>query len=1323
MASMNSIQSSDSSFSDPLTVPPWKVLVDNICDNLDERTFEKFIYFSKDKLGTKLYNELAESKSYVKYFSCLEDLCGENDAVDHIEHIVSIDRFHGNLGETNYSEEIRKYRQEKIRYLEECAKKGLTIDSNFVGRELIIEDIFGYLRGEYKGVLICGMGGIGKTSLAGQICFKMKYDESKWIIIPVSLREVKSCGEFLEQLVASLDTELNVDDHVLCTDVSTSNLKCQLQSLLYILNKDQKNILFLIDNIDGMVDSEVKKHEFDSTMCDILKMISSNVKFLLTSRMKISNVTDHANEKAFLFNKSMVEIELKSLNEDNTTRMLRKLSNSNDKTLPEEACNQLFALCDGIPLAISMIAGQIKDGFPVQRLIGYMQSQPRDSLINNVISNTLKKMESTGESLDLKNLLVRLSVFHTASFDIKACTDICRDKQVQEREKFGYSFKDKTEEDRRWVQLAKLKSLFLLEIDHVIQFRHRRDHVKKSYSLHPMVYEYLNHLCRTDDGWNHEREVAKQNFVEYFGKLIQKRGEKFDKSSIEVRQFIETSKPHIKNWFFIIRKEKCSLRKYLNGDNPSKTHLFSCHCIMKVARLVISHHEKVLFATVQAVISKSEKDLYSYIYWKSVESECKININRLQLAEEILDDLSTELGIVSNGTQCNITDWNVAKEDEVPAWGKFYLVKSLLYHRLCQNEHKTMLLDRAQEVLNIADEIFSRKTFRKQYKTVAKCFVIDHADVKNLKGCICFLQKDLKSAMQYHQSAFDVVNKVNDKHSSLIEYLSNLAACKHMLGKQSQNDEERDRLFDEALRKYGQLVGMNKRLLQNKSLDQAAILRNRAELYFVQKRVDKALSDGKLVLEIVMENYVPPHIEITLATERLAHYHLKIGKEKKKEMDKEGEKHLERSVDCYDNVLHYIITGGLPLEHEDARTFNRARDNHKNALLLLKYSKKEINNTMRKYQEFLDGKYNQKIQKSLVYNPDFLTDEFLQECREKGLTFTPGRIVSDSESTETDSDDTDTETSSDQTSISDSNESSDSEKIDESENNLPVVTFNRRDSGIEEEDAMNVQDERKKDEHLDRDVDTLNRVSSNQNKEACQPLLVPCLQSSVSSQSNSRFQFQEKGVNIPCIKVQDFPCPSTSHTDKPKSVRKHSITRQENVNEIEMEQSMKLKRQNSIDESEMEFLIPTNKAFSCNKDSKNMDRKISEDKMQSTSFDNNETAPLDAECEVVAPSKITEGIGSSEVVASSPAVRKLTWSSYGSQDSTFGDSESCVSEIDSDSTTERRKHMLSSASSQGSVTSRMEHMLKLSSCDDKEDSNDSDGEPAPKLPKLDDKQS
>ena len=98
------LESRNSSFDDPLTINPWRALVDNICENLDKDMYEKFLFYSKEHLGDN-YNPLlksGESYEFRQYFSKLEDILGETDAVDHLEHVIKYLGLHGGMGEIIY---------------------------------------------------------------------------------------------------------------------------------------------------------------------------------------------------------------------------------------------------------------------------------------------------------------------------------------------------------------------------------------------------------------------------------------------------------------------------------------------------------------------------------------------------------------------------------------------------------------------------------------------------------------------------------------------------------------------------------------------------------------------------------------------------------------------------------------------------------------------------------------------------------------------------------------------------------------------------------------------------------------------------------------------------------------------------------------------------------------------------------------------------------------------------------------------------------------------------------------------------------------------
>lgn len=281
----------------------------------------------------------------------------------------------------------------------------------------------------------------------------------------------------------------------------------------------------------------------------------------------------------------------------------------------------------------------------------------------------------------------------------------------------------------------------------------------------------------------------------------------------------------------------------------------------------------------------------------------------------------------------------------------------------------------------------------------------------------------------------------------------------------------------------------------------------------------------------------------------------------------------------------------------------------------------------------------------------------MRECRESGKTFIPERVDSDTES-DSDTDDTESESeSSSETTTSDSNESMVIENPEDDRNESQTVVLHRRDSGIEEESIGIVLDELNQ-SHGDEDIPPDEAKTESEEK--------------VDNLNPSRKSGQ--------VIIED---------DTSKSHRKGILKRQMNIDVSDKEASPATKT----------FLSEYKQASNSNVGPIEAGM-ISSRASTSTSF-HAHSAPA---------SRNVSGSSSSEVgsdmshrsTTSSTSTRKDTWTSFGSQDSTFGDVVS-HGESDVDSLfeeVERRQRILSSSGSQNSVTSKMGQMLNLHSVDD-----------------------
>ncbi|XP_053396237.1 uncharacterized protein LOC123550897 isoform X2 [Mercenaria mercenaria] len=1189
------------------------------------------------------------------------------------------------VGEINYKEWISSYKKAKKEYLQKCAEKGINIDPNFVGREVVLEDVLKYLREEFKGVVLCGISGMGKTSLANQVCGQLMYSKPAWKIIIINQREKSELNELLVELISELSEELCIEEHMqLLSETNTSHLRIQCSILMQELIDRQSNMLILLDNIDGHCDGSTKQNEFCQFMKEILHKIplTSNVKFLLTVGKKLSNITKISNERNFLFDKQMVEQELKPLTGEDTARVLRKISHKSEKDLPGSVCDGVHSICGGIPFSVSMVGDLIKNGFTADKLLSGLQRQPQTVPMDTFLQKSFQMLETSPQMHELKTLLVRFSVFQTARFNIQAAVSVGFDteKEVTFRRP-GMSVKDPTLRDNMWIKLQQLKSHFLLEVDDAFSSLGRKKRsAEKLYSLHPLVAKYVMSLCREDENLRLERESAKFQFLKHYCTEIEKLGESSDKDPLIARNIMDANMVHIKQFFNIIRQEATLLTKYLPQKDPNKHRKSSSVAVQrrriwKIADWAISSLERKLFARRQAELEKEGKNLFSYIYWRSLEAESLLTQDRIQQTLQLLDGVTSELGIVTDDTVCSKVDgWNQPPDEEIPAWATFYMVKGRLYFMKSRNNNEKVLHERAMDFLTIAEKLFEGQTKSRKGEVLysRKYFQTDLADVKNLEGCVFFLMKLYEKSMPCHEAAYNLILKLtgNQLHKNLTEYRSNVAACYHQLALDTDKPEDtakRSMLFQKALKFYDQSVRNNKQMRCEMMPSQAGTLRNRAEIYYKQELLEKALEDGKHVLKIVRNLYVPPHIEITLALERLAHYHLKIGKKKQKELDVDGQDHLEKAMQYYDEVLMQITNGGLPIENNDARTYRHVRDNHIKVMKLLRYEHRLIEDRVKDYQAFEEGKYNKSIQHNLQHDLDFVPAEFLKKAIEEGAVFVPHKMDdSDSESSETSSSEASHSSSSSKSSSRGAESPNRMMDVDQ------VIALKRQDSGLEETEMS--------DEEL--------RHTEN---------------SEVVGKDSEKFEKNDMEIDMEGGKIPDRGNLIASGSEEDSVFDKRTDTeskrktfRKKSSSSLTRQASIDLPDVVEVDESQgdvqvVELREPSTSSFT------DSARGSWSSSVSTSSFDSHRRSSTNDSRESWRGSRLSASFGSQKC--------HETWSSTASDDSTFSGAQ-------------KRRENFSNTGSQDSVTSQMGRLLCLEDLEENVD-DDAVDKPTAKRKKTD----
>ena len=211
--------------------------------------------------------------------------------------------------------------------------------TSFIGREKEQEEIINLI-GRNRLVTLAGAGGIGKTSLAIQVGYKLRneFPNGIWSIALDSLSD----PALVPQTVASVfDIQETPDRPV--TEILTNVLR-------------EKSVLLILDNCEHLLDA-------CSQLSTTLLMNCPNLKILATSR-EVLNITGEAIYSTPSLSVPQGDVVNEKLNEYESIRLFSeraalalfsfKLTKENAQAIVE-ICRKL----DGIPLAIELAAARV----------------------------------------------------------------------------------------------------------------------------------------------------------------------------------------------------------------------------------------------------------------------------------------------------------------------------------------------------------------------------------------------------------------------------------------------------------------------------------------------------------------------------------------------------------------------------------------------------------------------------------------------------------------------------------------------------------------------------------------------------------------------------------------------------------------------------------------------------------------------------------------------------------------------------------------------------------------------------------------------------
>ncbi|KAL5539797.1 hypothetical protein UlMin_044291 [Ulmus minor] len=220
-------------------------------------------------------------------------------------------------------------------------------EHDFVGFEENIRELVAHLTNPASEVFsICGMGGLGKTTLAKEVYHRSQvknhFDRFAWVYVSQQFQPKEILEEILFNLLSPLDEQRKE-----IKEMSKNALVTKLHQEL-----EEKKCLVVLDDVWTIEAWDILKAAF-----------SENTKILITTRIK--DVAEHAKKERRGFvcePRHLSDEESRELLEKKTF-YLQSIKETNPKDFAEmkELGNKMLKHCGGLPLAVVVLGGLLSE--------------------------------------------------------------------------------------------------------------------------------------------------------------------------------------------------------------------------------------------------------------------------------------------------------------------------------------------------------------------------------------------------------------------------------------------------------------------------------------------------------------------------------------------------------------------------------------------------------------------------------------------------------------------------------------------------------------------------------------------------------------------------------------------------------------------------------------------------------------------------------------------------------------------------------------------------------------------------------------------------
>ncbi|XP_052089140.1 uncharacterized protein LOC127725855 isoform X3 [Mytilus californianus] len=894
----------------------------------DEHIFQQVLNLSRRQLG----EQTQSVTDTAAFFTALENnFSDKNDLLEFLINLTGYLNYHTELGSVNVKQHLKDCRENIRRVKRECIRRGIFRDNNFVGREVQIAKIKDEIeKGNTKGILVCGLGGMGKTCLVNTVCYELRSD--KWKTIKFELREQRSYRHFLRTTInkfrelrgssSGKDSNIvNVEENDVQDEILVEENILQQKLLDYFRkqlgNGDtvSKKQILMFDNIDDVTTNPDEKTKLLAFFKTLLEMMQSRKKCMM--RMIITSRDNFLMTTGQDMVHSLVKVEVTRLDREdanNLVRMSTKQSNLEIKQI-----NFIVRVCEACPLALRVICDAINNAPNIDNLIKFLEIRT-ESLSTSVLSMTDCLNQPFKNLGDHKYTLCKLSLFGTSKFSLRSAAIIDRNEQDIDKRNESESLGDLK------ITLLLFKSRHLIEIENEVEDENCTEKLQNEsevliadqeiFSLHPLVYKFLQEKEHESDVAQ-ALEKAKYNYLILFDELVMNIGQEYDINVLTAREKSEKLKVHIAKYIQL-------MESYENISNlPNMQGLTSTEDTKhrnNVALMILKPEQHLSF--IQQMSCKN----WSYPLIKvSWEAEYVTAMIRYDQPDINIDNICSDiLNTINNICSNDLSD--------TEKWQLLILHGRMLYN--CGRLKMETDSKESEMYFNQAEHIFKHKELR--HKQERKKYL---ADIYNCLGCVYYRLYETEKAINFHKKALDSQNKSHSQNENTLAFLANIGACHFRLGIQHLRDKEKEKCEQEmkkALTFYNDSITVAEALKMDRTDIYLKKLKNRGDVLTMLHQYKEAKKDYQECLDIVKTLYVSPSRKEILSLHAQGDLIRKMiasktrGSFSSDVMDEERNQEeryslVDEGLEIYEKLKNMLNSEIFPGDHE---SFNKIKKNH-----------------------------------------------------------------------------------------------------------------------------------------------------------------------------------------------------------------------------------------------------------------------------------------------------------------------------------------------------------------------------------------------------------